>query len=74
MALYQGISLPLSALRHQIASAVDLIVQIERTIEGRRWVKAIAQVHGLSADGYYQTRVLMTRGEQGELRRIEDRG
>jgi pilus assembly protein CpaF len=44
MALMSGIDLPLSAVREQIAGAVDLMVQVARHHDGRRRVVAIAEV------------------------------
>src|SRR5690606_8535761 len=49
MALYRGLEIPLTALRSQIASAVDVIVQVERCHDGRRWVRSISRVLPLDA-------------------------
>jgi len=46
-------------LRRNIASAIDLIVQVERTGSGERRVTAITEVTGL-ADGQYQSHDLFT--------------
>jgi pilus assembly protein CpaF len=58
MALYRGVDLPLAALRSQIASAVDVIVQIERCADGRRQLQSIARVRPLDASGNYQIKHL----------------
>jgi len=47
MALMGGVELPLSALRAQLASAVDLIVQTARFRDGRRKVTHITEVVGV---------------------------
>jgi pilus assembly protein CpaF len=47
MALMSGIELPLSALRSQLASAVDIIVQTARLRDGRRKVTHITEVVGV---------------------------
>ncbi|MCB1379680.1 MAG: CpaF family protein [Alphaproteobacteria bacterium] len=52
MALMSKVDLPQRALRAQIASAVDVIVQVQR-IGGRRGVVSITELEGLSADGHY---------------------
>ncbi len=44
LALFSGVALPLSALRSQIASAVDAVVQVARGREGRREIVDIAEV------------------------------
>jgi pilus assembly protein CpaF len=49
MALMAGIELPLAAIRAQIASAVDLVVQAARDPEGVRRVQAIVEVTGIDS-------------------------
>lgn len=46
MALMSGVELPLVALRAQLASAVDIIVQTARLRDGRRQVTHITEVTG----------------------------
>ncbi len=46
MALMGGVELPLAALRAQLASAVDIIVQTARLRDGRRQVTHITEVTG----------------------------
>jgi pilus assembly protein CpaF len=46
MALMAGMDLPLAAIREQIASAVHLIVQLERTAKGERRIVQISEVTG----------------------------
>lgn len=55
-ALAQGGDAKISekALRSQVASAVDLIIQISRYSDGSRRVAAISEVLGFNADGSYQ--------------------
>jgi pilus assembly protein CpaF len=45
-----GVALPLGALRTQIASAIQLIVQVARGRDGVRRVVSIAEVAGLEGD------------------------
>jgi pilus assembly protein CpaF len=47
LVLMAGMDLPLRAIREQITSAVDLIVQIQRLRDGTRRVVAITEVHGM---------------------------
>jgi pilus assembly protein CpaF len=47
LALFADSGLPLAALRQQIASAIDLVVQVERLRTGRRVVAGVAAVVGL---------------------------
>ena len=54
LALMGGVELPLHALRAQLASAVDIIVQTSRTRDGRRRVTHISEVLGADAHHGYQ--------------------
>ncbi len=47
LVLMAGMDLPLRAIREQITSAVDLIVQIQRLRDGTRRVVAVTEVHGM---------------------------
>jgi pilus assembly protein CpaF len=49
MVLMGGIDLPLTAIRSQIASAVDLIVQQARLLDGSRRIVRIAEVVGMES-------------------------
>lgn len=50
LVLMAGMDLPLRAIREQIASAIDLIVQITRHKDGVRRVTHITEVHGMEGD------------------------
>lgn len=50
MVLMGGIELPVTAIRQQVASAVDIIVQIARRSDGKRIVMSINEVTGLDGD------------------------
>jgi pilus assembly protein CpaF len=50
MCLMAGMDLPVRAIREQIASAVDLIVQQERMRDGSRKVVNITEVQGMEGD------------------------
>ena len=50
MVLMAGFELPLRAIRGQVASALDLIVQLERLKDGTRRVTAITEVQGMESD------------------------
>jgi pilus assembly protein CpaF len=54
LALMGGVNLPLSALRAQLASAVDVIVQTARLRDGRRMVTHITEVVGADAERGYR--------------------
>src|SRR5213594_4798828 len=46
MTLMAGMDLPLRAIRDQVASALDLIVQLDRRSDGRRVISAVTEVQG----------------------------
>jgi pilus assembly protein CpaF len=50
MVLMAGYDLPTRAIREQIASAVDLIVHIERMRDGTRKVVNVSEVAGMEGD------------------------
>lgn len=50
LVLMAGMDLPLRAIREQIASAIDLIVQITRHKDGVRRVTHITEVHGMEGE------------------------
>jgi pilus assembly protein CpaF len=50
MVAMAGLNLPITAVRHQIASALDLLLQLERQEDGRRRVVSIDEVQGMEGD------------------------
>jgi pilus assembly protein CpaF len=50
MVLMAGMDLPVRAIREQVASAVDLIVQQSRMRDGTRKITAITEVQGMEGD------------------------
>ncbi|MEA3338239.1 MAG: CpaF family protein [Chloroflexota bacterium] len=50
MVLMAGMDLPLKAVREQIASAFDLIVHLDRLVDGTRRVVQITEVQGMEGD------------------------
>jgi len=50
MVLTAGTDMPLRAIREQIASAFDLIIHLERLVDGGRKVVAISEVQGMEGD------------------------
>ncbi len=50
LVLTAGIELPLRAIREQIASAFDLLVQISRLVDGSRRITHVAEVLGMESD------------------------
>lgn len=65
MVLMGGIELPVVAIRQQVASAVDIIVQIARLSNGKRVVISINEVTGLDGDTL-QVATLFERPRQAE--------
>lgn len=77
MALMGGIELPLVALRAQLASAVDIIVQTARLRDGRRKVTHITEVVGVDPTNGYRIKDLFAfdpvttkRGSGAEYRLV----
>lgn len=64
LCLMSDISLPLGALRTQVASAVNLIVQTSRMNDGSRKITHIAECTGLEG-GNYELRMLFQYHQKG---------
>jgi pilus assembly protein CpaF len=67
MVMMANLSLPLKAIRMQVASALNLIVHIERMRDGVRRVQNVAEIAGMEGD-IITARDLFTFRYQGEKR------
>ena len=63
-----GISFPVKALRSQIASAIDIVIQVERMEDGRRRVVSVQEINGMEGDVITSTELFAfeRRGLDGE--------
>lgn len=50
LVMYSGVQLPSRAIRSQIASAIDLIIQLNRISDGSRKITQITEVTGMEGD------------------------
>src|SRR5690606_7307660 len=66
MALMSKVELPLFALRSQVSSAIDVVVQMSRHIGSRRLVTQISEVDPLGDDGKYRLRDIFTMAAPGK--------
>lgn len=66
MCLMSDLAMPLHAIRNQLASGIEVIVQVSRLPDGRRGVTHISEVIGLSDTGHYRLSDLFVR-ERGRL-------
>ena len=60
LAMMSNVELPLHALRAQVTSAIDVIVQVTRFHDGRRGVTEVAEVLPLDDEGRYQAPDIFT--------------
>jgi pilus assembly protein CpaF len=67
MVMMANLNLPLRAVRMQIASAVNLVVHIERMRDGIRRVQSVAEIAGIEGE-IITIRELFTFHHQGERR------
>ena len=72
MCLMAGMDLPVRAIREQIASAVDLIVQQERLKDGSRKITSVTEVQGMEGDVIVLQEHLHVPTNRG--RKQQDRG
>ncbi len=66
MAMMSDIQMPLRAMRAQIASAIDFIVQTSRLRDGSRCVTHIAEVQGYDPDKGYHLENIFVRKYEGQ--------
>ena len=59
MVLMAGMDLPLRAIREQIASAIDLVVHLERLRDGTRRVTQVSEVQGMESDNVIMQDIFM---------------
>ncbi len=50
MVSMSGLTLPMHAIRSQIASAIDVVVQLERMEDGKRRVTSVQEIQGMEGD------------------------
>ena len=65
LSLMSDVALPLSALRQQIASAIDIIVQTGRYNDGSRRITHAAECRGRSEGGQYDLEMLYVFEQDG---------
>jgi len=66
MVLFAGVDLPVTAIREQVVSAVDMVVQLERFPDGKRRVVEVSEIVGLEGDRITMQEI--ARYENGEFR------
>lgn len=66
MAMMSDVQMPLRALRAQVASAIDFIVQTSRLRDGRRCVTHITEVDGYDPDSGYKLNNIFERQYTGQ--------
>ena len=60
LAMFAKVDLPVSAIRRQIASAISVVVHLERKISGARGVAGIVELCGLERDEFVLNEVKLT--------------
>jgi pilus assembly protein CpaF len=50
MTLMAGVELPVRAIREQIASALDMVVHLERLRDGTRTITNVTEIQGMEGD------------------------
>lgn len=64
MVLMAGFDLPLVAIREQIASAVDIVIQQQRCADGRRRIVSICEVSGVESGVIQTQEIFRWRADQ----------
>lgn len=73
MAMMSKVDLPLHALRAQISSAIDVVVQMSRHMGGQRLVTQISEIDPIDADGHYRLRdiFVLKSSQEKENKRVQ---
>jgi pilus assembly protein CpaF len=66
LCLMSGVELPARAIREQIATSIDLVVQQTRFSDGTRRIAEIAEVSGLGDDGEFVVHPLFRFVREGQ--------
>ncbi|USD36514.1 MULTISPECIES: CpaF family protein [Ferrimonas] len=71
MVCMAGFDVPVKNIRTQIASAIDLVVQLERQEDGRRRIVSITEINGMEGDVITMSEIFsfqrQGRNEQGQI-------
>lgn len=66
-----GATFPIKAMRQQIASAIDVVIQLERQEDGKRRVVSVQEINGMEGDIITMTEIFsfarQGMGENGEV-------
>lgn len=66
-----GATFPIKALRQQIASAIDVVIQLERQEDGKRRLVSVQEINGMEGEMITMTEIFTFErrgiGEQGEV-------
>lgn len=60
-----NMNLPLKGVREQIALAVDLVIQMERDADGKRFISHVTELVGLEGDRFISQDLFQTEGRHG---------
>ncbi|MBT9236284.1 CpaF family protein [Pseudomonas sp. MG-2] len=71
MVLMSGATFPIKAMRQQIASAIDVVIQLERQEDGKRRLVSVQEINGMEGEIITMTEIFsFVRngvGEQGQV-------
>ena len=71
MVSMSGASFPIKALRQQISSAIDVVLQLERQEDGKRRLVSVQEINGMEGDIITMTEIFSFErqgiGEKGEV-------
>lgn len=71
MVAMTGATFPIKALRQQIASAIDVVIQLERQEDGKRRLVSVQEINGMEGEIITMTEVFTFErhgiGEHGEV-------
>ena len=74
LVLMAGMDLPLKAIRQQVASAINLIIQLARLKDGSRKIVSVTEVVGMEGDTITMQEIFKFESRGADPAHREDRG
>jgi pilus assembly protein CpaF len=69
MVMMAGLNMPIKAMRNQIASAIDIVIQLQRLEDGKRRLVSLQEIQGMEGDI-----ITMTELFKFERRGVDEQG
>lgn len=62
---HSGVDIPLKSLRRQIVDAVDIVIQVKKSADGKRYIEEVMEVVGMENDMITRLPLFKLSGQKG---------